>query len=512
MSRPRKTPGFIERRGNSYRITLCVRGMRHRFTVTDRSRAYAEQRAREVYDVLLAEEERKERERTAPPPPLPRDMLALIDRFEAEDLPEHKRSTRECYRKSVAPLRVFFTMKGNPDVTEVTTAVVREFHTWRRTYHPAGKPGRRPRSAGGEGTTLAADGTEKGAKTGGEQETQLQPTTGGQAHPIRLGNASESEQVQTDKTATPPTPSAKSDVSPGTKPSRTKPLAARTLRRDLGVLRLIFRRAADEQLVRGDNPVKAALEHLPRLRKFRPIILSDTEYAALVRQTTDNPTLHFYVILLAESGLRCDSEALHLRWEDIDLDQGFLHVVTGRDADGIAQPLSSDDEHTTKNDESRVVPITPTLREAVLAFHSYICEQCEITGTDDASPWVFQHFISTRGVQRGDRMRSLYKQFRAAARSAGLHRRLRQHDLRHRRVTTWLGAGHSATIVMQAMGHKNLQTTMDYYQYVPEHMRPLQQASLQSLVGPAAIPAPAPTQAVQDCELTTEHPRRSRQR
>ena len=39
---------------------------------------------------------------------------------------------------------------------------------------------------------------------------------------------------------------------------------------------------------------------------------------------------------------------------------------------------------------------------------------------------------------------------------------LRQHDLRHRRVTTWLAEGKSPALVQKAMGHSDLATTMGY--------------------------------------------------
>lgn len=41
--------------------------------------------------------------------------------------------------------------------------------------------------------------------------------------------------------------------------------------------------------------------------------------------------LSMYVLTLGETGVRCDSECLWLRWEDLDFDRGFIHVVSGRD-------------------------------------------------------------------------------------------------------------------------------------------------------------------------------------
>ena len=44
--------------------------------------------------------------------------------------------------------------------------------------------------------------------------------------------------------------------------------------------------------------------------------------------------------------MRCESEALQLRWEDVDLENGFVQVVSGRD------------QHRTKSGKSRDVPLS----------------------------------------------------------------------------------------------------------------------------------------------------------
>lgn len=48
-----------------------------------------------------------------------------------------------------------------------------------------------------------------------------------------------------------------------------------------------------------------------------------------------------------------------------------------------------------------------------------------------------------------------------------------KHDLRHRRVTTWLSAGHSPVKVQKAMGHSDLKTIMSYYTFVRSDLESL---------------------------------------
>ena len=63
---------------------------------------------------------------------------------------------------------------------------------------------------------------------------------------------------------------------------------------------------------------------------------------------------------LGGAAVRCDSETLHLKWENVDLDERFLWIASGRDG------------HRTKSVKGRWVPMTPRLREAMREhFASY---------------------------------------------------------------------------------------------------------------------------------------------
>ncbi len=89
------------------------------------------------------------------------------------------------------------------------------------------------------------------------------------------------------------------------------------------------------------------------------------------------------------------------------------------------------------------------------------------------SPWIFHHARSRRRAGAGERIGSLRNSFRAAARRAGLPVELHQHDLRRRRVTTWLAEGKNPVHVKEALGHADLRTTMAYTHLAREHLRSL---------------------------------------
>jgi integrase len=171
--------------------------------------------------------------------------------------------------------------------------------------------------------------------------------------------------------------------------------------------------------------------------------------------------LSLYITTLGEAGVRCDSEALHLRWEDVDLEEGFLWIASGRDG------------HRTKSGKGRWVPMTPRLRQAMREHFAHFRFA---TYGDQRTPWVFHHLTSRRHAEAGQRIGVFRRGFKGAVVRAKLPAYLHQHDLRHRRVTTWLAAGGDAVKVKEAMGHADLRTTMDYTHLVRDNLRSLVQA------------------------------------
>lgn len=61
---------------------------------------------------------------------------------------------------------------------------------------------------------------------------------------------------------------------------------------------------------------------------------------------------------------------------------------------------------------------------------------------------------------------------------------LRQHDLRHARVTRWLQEGKAIHLVRRAMGHSTVRVTEGYLHLVPENLRQLvEEAPAEMLIG-----------------------------
>jgi site-specific recombinase XerD len=66
---------------------------------------------------------------------------------------------------------------------------------------------------------------------------------------------------------------------------------------------------------------------------------------------------------------------------------------------------------------------------------------------------------------------------------------MHQHDLRHRRVTTWLASGGNPVHVKEAVGHSDLATTMKYTHLAREHLKALVTPNEQSSNKADATPA-----------------------
>jgi len=237
--------------------------------------------------------------------------------------------------------------------------------------------------------------------------------------------------------------------------SSCKPVSARTVQKDRAVLHRVFARA-ERRGYRDGNPVKLA--EAPKSDGRQPVILTEGQFESLLGQCKHYPMLNLYVLALNETGARCESEMLWLRWEDIDLEEGFVQIVSGRDG------------HRTKGGRSRWTPMTTRLRQAMRQhFAAY---RFAVYGAQP-TPWLFHHLVSQRKHKAGERVKSFYDAFKGAAKRASLPPTFVQHDLRHRRVTTWLAEEKNPVHVRDAVGHADLRTTMGYTHLVKENLRAL---------------------------------------
>jgi len=81
--------------------------------------------------------------------------------------------------------------------------------------------------------------------------------------------------------------------------------------------------------MKGHVGVSKVKPHPGTYDKRQYPILSDKQYERLLGACEHNPFLQLYALVLGETGMRCESEALWLQWEDIDREGGFIKIVSG---------------------------------------------------------------------------------------------------------------------------------------------------------------------------------------
>jgi len=232
------------------------------------------------------------------------------------------------------------------------------------------------------------------------------------------------------------------------------PLSNRSVAKERGYLHHMFDIA--ERLEMCDRNPVARIE-VPKSDGRDPAILTEAQYERLVCQSAHNPMLYLYTLLLGETGMRSESEAMWIRWDHVSLGDRFIWI-------------NSNQEHRTKSGRGRWVPMTDRLVRAV-AKHTLQFQSQSYHGR--RSDWVLHHVEDRRTARAGNRIGSLRTSFKAACRRADLPDGFVRHDLRHRRVTVWLAEGKNPVHVKEAVGHADLATTMRYTHLSREHLRSL---------------------------------------
>jgi integrase len=208
-----------------------------------------------------------------------------------------------------------------------------------------------------------------------------------------------------------------------------------TIRNALMPLRVIFRRALEDGEI-AVNPCTAL--RLPAVRGRRERIASPTEAAALVAALPARYRPIYATALYA--GLR-RGELLALRWSDVDLASGVIHVERAYDdrADAVVEPKS--------HAGLRKVPIVGVLRDILVAHRA-------------DSPSNELVFASSTG--RPVQTATIWRASRAAWARAGLEP-IGLHEARHTFASILIAAGVNAKAITTFMGHASIQTTYDLY-------------------------------------------------
>jgi site-specific recombinase XerD len=231
-----------------------------------------------------------------------------------------------------------------------------------------------------------------------------------------------------------------------------------TINRETAVLGRALRLAAEN----------GKLVRVPSLRKLKEAaprqgFLERPQYASVRRRL--EPDLQLALTIAYSYGWRMQSEVLALERRQLNLEAGTLRL----DAGG------------TKNDDGRVVYLTPELRRLFAAQVERIRTVEKKTGR--IVPYLFPHL--TGRARLGQRRRDFRRAWTTATRAAGLPGVLR-HDCRRSAVRNMVNDGVHERVAMEITGHKTRSVFDRYHIVSPEDLR-----AAAAVIGAAADTAQA---------------------
>lgn len=239
-------------------------------------------------------------------------------------------------------------------------------------------------------------------------------------------------------------------------------VAASTQNQALNALVFLYRHVLQRDLDEFGIFIRA------RKPKRLPVVISNHEAGRLLDQIGGQTGL--IARLLYGSGLRV-MEVVTLRVKDVDFDYGTVHVCSGK---------GQKDRKTMLPERLRQpirmhLSIVKKIHQADLADgygHVPLPYAFERKATTAAKDWLWQYVFpsskQTINNETGEMTRyhtspsTVQKAIKAAARDAGIVKRVTCHTLRHSFATHLLENGYDIRTVQELLGHKDLRTTMLY--------------------------------------------------
>ncbi len=234
-------------------------------------------------------------------------------------------------------------------------------------------------------------------------------------------------------------------------------LSPKTVRYMLGTLRSALNQAIRWQLVSRNV---ATLVDGPRVEQFEIQPFSPDEARRFLESIKGDRLEALYSVALT-MGLR-QGEALGLRWQDIDLDLGYLRV--SKQLQRFNGKLHLVEPKTKRSRRSLAMP--NTIAKGLSHHRARQTEEQRAAG----SQWIDTGLVFTTPIGTGLEGTAITKDFHRKLAQAGLPQR-RFHDLRHSCATLLLVQGVSPRVVMDVLGHSQIGLTMNTYSHVIPDLR-----------------------------------------
>lgn len=202
------------------------------------------------------------------------------------------------------------------------------------------------------------------------------------------------------------------------------------------------------------------LVDVPRAARSHVVPLTPEQARTFLQAVKGHRLEAFYSVALA-LGLR-RGEALGLRWEDTDLDEGRLTVRYSLQRIGTRLQLTG-----VKTDMSRRTLYLPApALEALRAHHTRQQQEAQMAG----KRWVYTGFVFTNLSGKPIEPRYMSRHFIEVCEQAGLPRK-RLHDLRHSAASLMYAQGTPLKTIAAILGHSSTRVTDEIYThlFIEEH-------------------------------------------
>ncbi len=230
---------------------------------------------------------------------------------------------------------------------------------------------------------------------------------------------------------------------------RTAQIAAVTAHKMLKAaldLELISRNPADNAAVR---------EARPHTKAPVPTIWTAEQTRAFLSSQKDDRLFPLWRLAIM-TGLR-RGEIAGLRWQDLDLDEGVVHVRTTKVV--VSYKVLDSAPKTEKG--KRAVGLDPTTTSCLRSFRDAQVKELSALG----KKWSKDDLVFVREDGEGYHPQRLRIMLADRARAVGLPP-IKLHALRHGHATAALEAGVPMKVVSERLGHSGIAITSDVYSHV----------------------------------------------
>jgi integrase len=221
-------------------------------------------------------------------------------------------------------------------------------------------------------------------------------------------------------------------------------------------IRALISQCLDQGVRWSEVPTNVArLSRPPKMTRPEGRTLTRDQAQSLLVTLKGHRHESLYLLMLS-TGMR-RGEALGLKWDDVNFDQGVARVKRNLKREGGR--LVTADTKTLKS--RRAVNLPGPVIEALK-------ENRELQGEERAylgAAWIETDFVFTTSVGTPIDPRNLYREFAQICQRAGLGH-WHPHELRHSAASLMLASGVKLQVVSEVLGHSSIRMTADVYGHI----------------------------------------------